>query len=250
MLSGVNLPAERMFILDNRRGRSNLSSNSFKNLVGRVCRFSEIFNPDSGSLQRLEPQIYLVYGQYFAQNANCEKFLKNVAKVELKYQDSVKNILLKNAEITPANEEDFRHAKEFIENYETGTVDNYQDRHVQTNIGRSCILNGVNEFDVFVNENDMQAVVDKCLASDLKVCTSKELLKLIVTLFIQYLPENKNDNLKRLENQEAQSFYSMLLDWRAQNKSYSETISLFIRYWGNLYQRNQDSIIYVGKWGI
>lgn len=83
-----------------------------------------------------------------------------------------------------------------------------------------------------------------------KVCTSKELLKLIVTLFIQYLPENKNDNLKRLENQEAQSFYSMLLDWRAQNKSYSETISLFIRYWGNLYQRNQDSIIYVGKWGI
>jgi len=63
------------------------------------------------------------------------------------------------------------------------------------------------------------------------------------------LPENKNDNLKRLENQEAQSFYSMLLDWRAQNKSYSETISLFIRYWGNLYQRNQDSIIYVGKWG-
>lgn len=157
-----------MFILDNRRGRSNLSSNSFKNLVGRVCRFSEIFNPDSGSLQRLEPQIYLVYGQYFAQNANCEKFLKNVAKVELKYQDSVKNILLKNAEITPANEEDFRHAKEFIENYETGTVDNYQDRHVQTNIGRSCILNGVNEFDVFVNENDMQAVVDKCLASDAK----------------------------------------------------------------------------------
>lgn len=156
---------------------------------------------------------------------------------------------MKNAEITPANEEDFRHAKEFIENYETGTVDNYQDRHVQTNIGRSCILNGVNEFDVFVNENDMQAVVDKCLASDLKVCTSKELLKLIVTLFIQYLPENKNDNLKRLENQEAQSFYSMLLDWRAQNKSYSETISLFIRYWGNLYQRNQDSIIYVGKWG-
>ena len=249
LLSGVNLPAERMFILDNRRGRSNLSSNSFKNLVGRVCRFSEIFNPDSGSLQRLEPQIYLVYGQYFAQNANCEKFLKNVAKVELKYQDSVKNILLKNTEITPANEEDLRHAKEFIENYETGTVDNYQDRHVQTNIGRFCILNGVNEFDIFVNENDMQAVVDKCLASDLKVFTSKELLKLIVTLFIQYLPENKNDNLKRLENQEAQSFYSMLLDWRAQNKSYSETISLFIRYWGNLYQRNQDSIIYVGKWG-
>ncbi len=36
LLSGVNLPAERMFILDNRRGRTNLSHDSFKNLVGRV----------------------------------------------------------------------------------------------------------------------------------------------------------------------------------------------------------------------
>ena len=44
LLSGVNLPAERMFILDNKRGRSNLSHDSFKNLVGRIGRSSEIFN--------------------------------------------------------------------------------------------------------------------------------------------------------------------------------------------------------------
>ena len=61
LLSGVNLPAERMFILDNRRGRSNLSHDAFKNLVGRICRFSEIFNRDNGTLQRLEPQVYLIY---------------------------------------------------------------------------------------------------------------------------------------------------------------------------------------------
>ena len=73
LLSGVNLPAERMFILDNKRGRSNLSHDSFKNLVGRVCRFSEIFNDETGNLQRLEPQIYLVFGKYFAQNAKQKK---------------------------------------------------------------------------------------------------------------------------------------------------------------------------------
>lgn len=94
LLSGVNLPAERMFILDNKRGRSNLSHDSFKNLVGRVCRFSEIFNDETGNLYRLEPQIYLVFGKYFAQNANCESFLRNVAKVEQNYKDAVDNVLL------------------------------------------------------------------------------------------------------------------------------------------------------------
>lgn len=97
LLSGVNLPAERMFILDNKRGRSNLSHDSFKNLVGRVCRFSEIFNDETGNLQRLEPQIYLVFGKYFAQNANCESFLRNVAKVEQNYKDAVDNVLLSEA---------------------------------------------------------------------------------------------------------------------------------------------------------
>lgn len=35
----------------------------------------------------MEPQIYLVFGKYFAQNANCESFLRNVAKVEQNYKD-------------------------------------------------------------------------------------------------------------------------------------------------------------------
>lgn len=103
LLSGVNLPAERMFILDNKRGRSNLSHDSFKNLVGRVCRFSEIFNDETGNLQRLEPQIYLVFGKYFAQNANCESFLRNVAKVEQNYKDAVDNVLLSEARIGMKN---------------------------------------------------------------------------------------------------------------------------------------------------
>ena len=33
LLSGVNLPAERMFILDNKRGKSNLRHDSFMNLL-------------------------------------------------------------------------------------------------------------------------------------------------------------------------------------------------------------------------
>ena len=71
LLEGVNLPADKMFIMDNKKGQSNLSPSDFKNLIGRVCRFSQIFDRDTGSLTKLEPEIYLVVGRYFSANANA-----------------------------------------------------------------------------------------------------------------------------------------------------------------------------------
>lgn len=220
LLSGVNLPAERMFILDNRRGRSNLSHDSFKNLVGRVCRFNEIFNNDSGTLQRLEPQIYLVFGRYFARNANCENFLCNVAKAEKKYQDEVENVLLSQTKITEVNKEELRHASEFIENYENGAVENYKERYIDTTFGKACIMNGANEIDVFKYENEIQQQVSKYQHENLKINDSTKLLEIINELFIKYLPENGTDSLRRLSNKEARKFYAMMFEWRVENKSY------------------------------
>ena len=249
LLSGVNLPAERMFILDNKRGRSNLSHDSFKNLVGRVCRFSEIFNDETGNLYRLEPQIYLVFGKYFAQNANCEGFLRNVAKVEQNYKDTVDNVLLSEAKITPDNEEKLRHASEFIENYENGVVEDYQERYTSTVAGKACIMNGITEFDVFAHEVTIQQQVDAYQDESLKISDSNTLLETINELFIQHLPDNGAESLKRLENKEARNFYSMMFEWRVKNKSYAEMISLFVGYWHQLYKKDRNVMVYVGKWG-
>ena len=249
LLSGVNLPAERMFILDNKRGRSNLSHDSFKNLVGRVCRFSEIFNDETGNLYRLEPQIYLVFGKYFAQNANCESFLRNVAKVEQNYKDTVDNVLLSEAKITPDNEEKLRHASEFIENYENGVVEDYQERYTSTVAGKACIMNGITEFDVFAHEVTIQQQVDAYQDESLKISDSNTLLETINELFIQHLPDNGAESLKRLENKEARNFYSMMFEWRVKNKSYAEMISLFVGYWHQLYKKDRNVMVYVGKWG-
>lgn len=247
--SGVNLPAERMFILDNKRGRSNLSHDSFKNLVGRVCRFSEIFNDETGNLQRLEPQIYLVFGKYFAQNANCESFLRNVAKVEQNYKDAVDNVLLSEAKITTMNEEELRHASEFIENYENGVVEDYQERYTSTVSGKACIMNGITELDIFAHEAAIQQQVNGYQSENLKISDSNTLLETIYELFIQYLPDNGAESLKRLENQEARNFYSMMFEWRVENKSYAEMINLFVGYWQQLYKKDKNVIVYVGKWG-
>lgn len=75
LLSGVNLPAERMFILDNKRGKAYLKPDSFKNLVGRICRFSDIFDSSSGTLLRLEPEIYIVFGRVFFKKGRTVKTL-------------------------------------------------------------------------------------------------------------------------------------------------------------------------------
>lgn len=249
LLSGVNLPAERMFILDNRRGRSNLSNDSFKNLVGRVCRFSEIFNDKTGNLHRLEPQIYLVFGNYFAQNSNCESFLSNVAKVEQNYKDTVDNVLLSETKITADNEEKLRHASEFIENYENGVVEDYHERYTSTISGKVCIMNGITEFDVFAHEITIQQQVDEYQSESLKISDSNTLLETINELFIQHLPDNGAESLRRLENKEARNFYSMMFEWRVKNKSYAEMISLFVGYWYQLYKKDRNVMVYVGKWG-
>lgn len=249
LLSGVNLPAERMFILDNKRGRSNLSHDSFKNLVGRVCRFSEIFNDETGNLYRLEPQIYLVFGKYFAQNANCESFLRNVAKVEQNYKDAIDNVLLSEAKITADNEEKLRQASEFIENYENGVVEDYQERYTNTVSGKACIMNGITEFDVFAHEATIQQQVDVYQSESIKISDSNTLLETINDLFIQHLPDNGVESLKRLENKEARNFYSMMFEWRVKNKSYAEMISLFVGYWHQLYKKDRNVMVYVGKWG-
>ena len=249
LLSGVNLPAERIFILNNRRGKSNLSQDAFKNLVGRVCRFSEIFNKESGDLQRLEPKIYLVFGKYFAKKANCEKFLCNVAKAEKNYKDAVNNVLLTETKITVDNEEKLRQASEFIENYENGVVKDYQERYARTVSGKAFIMNGVTEIDIFAHEQAIQQQVSDYQIEKFKISDSHTLLEIIYELFIQYLPDNGDENVKRLENKEARKFYSMMFDWRVNNKSYSEMISLFVGYWHQLYRQDNNVEVYVGRWG-
>lgn len=249
LLSGVNLPAERMFVLDNKKGKSKLSRDSFKNLVGRVCRFSEIFNNETGNLQRLEPQIYIVFGKYFAKNANCESFLRNVSKIEQKHKDTVENVLLSETKITEKNKEELQRASEFIENYENGVVEDYQERYTSTASGKICVMNGITEIDVFAHEAEIQQKVDVYRSENFKISDSNILLETINELFIKYLSDKETENLKRLKNKEARSFYSMMLEWRVKNKSYAEMISLFVGYWHQLYKKDRNVMVYVGKWG-
>ncbi|ASD62269.1 hypothetical protein B9G79_01160 [Bdellovibrio bacteriovorus] len=65
LLEGVNIPADQIFIMSTSKGIRDLSSSQFKNLIGRVCRYGDIFsggNPEN--LQKLMPKIFLLGTEY------------------------------------------------------------------------------------------------------------------------------------------------------------------------------------------
>ena len=249
LLSGVNLPAEKMFILDNRKGKGYLTPEAFKNLIGRVCRFSEIFHKKNGDLQQLEPEVFILNGKYFSNRANIQNFLTKTAKVGKNKLDTVKNLLLTKTEINLENKDKFEKTVEFIENYENGVIPNYQKRYIQTDIGKACIMNGINELDLFNHEFNMQSQIEVHKRTNDVIVDTTEMLEVIYRWFIKYLPENGDAVLKRFEHQETRRFYAMLFDWRIKNKSYSEMITLFVGYWQQLIKNDSDVLVYVGKWG-
>ena len=51
LLEGVNVPADRMFILTPNKGRGHLTKAQFKNLIGRVSRFGDVFSSSKDGIK-------------------------------------------------------------------------------------------------------------------------------------------------------------------------------------------------------
>lgn len=250
LLEGVNLSADRLFVLDNRKGPGYLSPSNFKNLVGRVCRFSEIFSEKNPKLKKLEPEIYLVIGEFFRNRVRIENYLQKSMKVDRIVSDEVKNILLDSAELDQKQKAELNREKEFIENYEEGTLKGFNGRKTKTDIGKTCFLNNITEIDIFENEQKMQDKVNRLQNKEIVIKNTQTLFNVLYKLFFIYIEDtDKNQNLIRFNHQETRNFYKMFLDWRIKGASYSEMIGSFMRHWKNLIDKNGDTLVYVDRWG-
>ena len=248
LLEGVNLPAERIFLLDNKKGHSTLSPSNFKNLIGRICRFSDIFNYSNKDLKKLEPSIYLVVGKYYAINANPFRFLSRCAKVDNEVSDDPRNILLEKSIIDDNNIKKFNGAQELIENYENNTIENYQQRYVRTEVGKLAFLNNITEIDVFETESKLQKTIDRLKKDNLIISDALTLFDNIYRIFLINAAETDN-GLQRFEHHETRRFYSMFLDWRISNASFAKMINSFLRYWEKLINDGRETVVFVGRWG-
>lgn len=246
LLSGVNIPAEKIFLLDCKKGGGKLTRSQFKNLTGRVCRFKEIFAADADSLQLLEPEIYIIRGNYSQTNINYQNFIIDVARIDKKQNDTVKNILLNGASLSEKEAKELAESTALIENYEPGTIKDYSGRHLTTAIGKACIRNAITSFPVFEYEQRMQQKADAIKAQDGMADSPPKLIAAISAIFFADMG-TIDKKLPQLQKQEVCRFYTMLLDWRINNKSYREMIAAFVGYWKKI--AKTSPYVYVGKWG-
>ena len=246
LLEGINIPATRMFILDLYRGNAYLSPSSFKNLIGRVCRFGEIFDENSGSLTYLLPEIHVVKGQYCRSNANIENFVEN-RKILVKDFDSVSDEI-NNPLLTGYNNDvnvEIK-AEEILENISSSDPITKEYRNKpRTRIGQLCFENNINIFNILQVE---EQIFDEL--SSINVATHlDEVFSIMNNLFFSKLDINRGryNKLKRLKEDAAQKFYKMLINWRICGLTMAEMVDEVVDYWSNL--NGESSIVYVGNWG-
>ncbi len=249
LLEGVNIPAQKMFLLSTKKGKSNLTVSQFKNLIGRINRFSEIFNPDTGNLNLLEPNIYIVKSKYESQNANIETFIKSRARTEVKIEDNVNNLLLKEEETLSIEErEKLRKSLEYLENIEPNATDLTNVDYVQSDIAKLCFKNNVYDFNIKDSEKKLNENLSNYKNSIFPIITTgNQLLEAINAIFFNDIII-LDDNIKRLQNAPARRFYAMILEWRSSGTSFKQMIASFIGYWDSL--RGDNLIVFIGeKWG-
>jgi hypothetical protein len=250
LLEGINIPAEKIFLFSAMKGRRLLSKSQFKNLIGRINRFSEIFNPESGNLSLLEPNIYVVKSNYSHQKRNIEKFLSDRAKTEIEIEDEINNILLKDENGLNSNEKtELKETLEYLENIEPNSTDLEGVIYVQSEIAKLCYQNNIYDFDIKDNEPNLIVNLNLYRENNIsEISDANELLSAINSIFIQNI-DLKEDSFKRLENLKARNFYSMILTWRSESASFKEMIGSFLAYWNSL-SNEQLGSIYIGeKWG-
>lgn len=253
LLEGVNLPIERLFLFDYTKGRNNLTSSQFKNLVGRVNRFSEIFSatPDA-ALKKLEPSVYLLgIDDFTSKRANLEGFYKKTVNITQVDHDGASNVLLEATNIVDGEVGDrYEDAVERLENLQPGIVKGRTCRYVKTPLGILLIANSISEIDVFEEEVNISLKIQEIIEKTGLIDNSTALMGAIKECFINYFDESrKYSDLTRLKQTAALGFYAMILDWKIAQKGIKETVRLTLRYWQKLVDAGLSNYVFVGNWG-
>ena len=246
LLEGVNIPADRMFILTPNKGRGHLSKAQFKNLIGRVSRFGDVFSSEDSGIQLLEPHVYLIKGLYCDNRFNPLKYYKENASISVKISDKIENPLLSNTE----NATERVKAFEYLENIEPGSSGVESDFQLaSTDIGKSSYRNNIYDFDIVTNEDRLNLNLNEYkLANTEPISSAEQVLQAILAIFINNISlYSSSDALERIaQSEKAQRFYSRLLQWRTEGAAFKKMIALFVHYWKNM----GSNMVYIGsRWG-
>ena len=254
LLEGVNIPADRIFIYDYSKGTNNLSISSFNNLIGRICRFSDVFATNNYDISLLIPRVYIMHNaRFMRRGANSKNFIRSVAKGDIVQKEILLNPLL---EEYSAKDKIERRIKEttILGNIDSRRYSLYerisktQPVLAQTEFGRLCFKNGVNFFDIFSFETAVSQKLDKIdrikdvdtLVSVLVECILEPTFNTRSSGWVYMIFTNATMRNRILD----------ILRNRASNDyNFAKLIALDIGRWQKNINLNGECTIYVGKIG-
>lgn len=240
ILEGVNLPIDTLFILDG----NGLNKTDLVNLIGRVNRLNEIFGKPT-HLEKLQPVVHFVNSDDFnRKNGKLENKIRELKENE--FVDVLKNPLLKKFEMPtePKTREKAVNIQRDNEAFFSecfSEVDKVKRKMIElglNNVYKNIDFVAKKLFDNFSNHDQ-----DVFLATERSVM-SLSIMDRLCLLFIVGLEDYINDDeVKRLKNHQAISYYKSFLNDR--KLPLKEKISKEYVYFKRLIRENKP-VLYIG----
>lgn len=204
ILEGINLPIDNLFILDTR----SQSNNKLLNLMGRVNRLNNVFDDESGALDKLLPNIHFINSKYY--HGNMEN---KIVKLYDAIIDEVTNPLLLNCNIDVLKASSSKKEKIKSKNKEILEVERiYSEEAVDeiTKLKKQLIKSGMDQL-VSMKTDNVSKIKDRIAHYDVQANGEKDVLDKVKELLVIDIDVVDN-SFKRLRNEAAVRYYKRFIN--------------------------------------
>lgn len=204
ILEGINLPIDNLFILDTR----SQSNNKLLNLMGRVNRLNNVFDDESGALDKLLPNIHFINSKYYRGN------MKNkIVKLYNARVDEVINPLLLNCNIDVLKDSDSKKEKIKNRNKEILELERIYSEEATddiTKIKKQLIKSGMDQL-VSMKTDNVRKIMDRIIHYNVQLNSEKDVLDKVKELLVIDI-DIVDKSFKRLRNEAAVRYYKRFIN--------------------------------------
>jgi hypothetical protein len=201
-----------LFVLDTR----SQSNNKLLNLIGRVNRLNNVFDDESGSLNKLLPNIHFINSKYYRGNME-----NKIVKLYDTIYDEVTNPLLLNCNIDVLKASASKKEKIKNKNREILEVERIYTGDAAdeiTKFKKQLIKSGMDQL-VSIKTDNVIKIMDRIARYDLKANCKKDVLDKVKELLVIDI-DVVDKSFKRLRNEAAVRYYKRFI-----NVSRSDSLS-------------------------
>ncbi|WP_051998381.1 DEAD/DEAH box helicase [Listeria grandensis] len=204
ILEGINLPIDRLFILN----AHSLSSNMAINLIGRINRLNDIFGSKEMSLYKLLPQVYFINSEYNAKNMSMRSLITQLRSNINK--DKVENPTLENFSIERVKGEQRGKMLQIIANEKLLSEEPLK---VGDNIKQVLLKCGIEEY-IKLNDIYLEKLEYRCnLIMNSVRWTDYNIIEKIYYFYLwDIVEEDVKFEIRRLENDLARKYYMFFFE--------------------------------------